>query len=307
MNELITSTDFVLDSLMNQTTFEQLQRSATLYSKSGLVPKSFENNTAACFIGLQLACSLGVNPFMLFQGLYNIGGKIGIETKVAVAIANQKGIFQGPITHEFKGEKTNRSCTAKAVLAKSGKEVSITVDWATVESEGWNKRSGSKWLTMPDQMFRYRSSMWLIRTYSPEVLMGLSAIDEIEDSRVIDVTPKKVKNIDEALADVAKAEKPAKEATPVVDVPSSLKNIKEVDRGTGALVGEPLADVVTVEPQPVDDKKALIDQILAYGIKPNIMAVYIVKAVGANKPLAELTKEELEKVLAHVAKTKGAK
>lgn len=205
MNELtqINNSNFVMDSMLNPTTFEQMQRAATLFSKSGLVPANFQNNAAACFVGLQLAGAIGCNPFMLFQGLYSISGKIALETKLAVAIANRSGVFTAPITHTFKGEGKTRSCTASATLSKSGKEVSLTVDWDTVEKEGWNKRNGSKWNTMPDQMFRYRSSMWLIRTYAPEVLSGLSSVDEIQDSQIIDVTPR-VKNIDEAFAEMAK-------------------------------------------------------------------------------------------------------
>lgn len=156
---------------------------------------------------------------MLFQGLYSVGGKIALETKTVVALANQNGVFTAPITHTFKGEGKTRSCTASATLAKSGKEVSITVDWETVEKEGWNKRNGSKWNTMPDQMFRYRSSMWLIRTYAPEVLLGLSSVDELEDTKIIDVTPKKTKNIDEAFAEIG---------SPVVSVAPKAATSEEI-------------------------------------------------------------------------------
>lgn len=191
--ELSTTTlagnDAMMATLLNVPVFEQMQRAAKLFSSSGLVPKSFENNPAACFVGLQLAAQLGINPFMLFQKIYNVGGKIGIEAQVAIAIANQRGIFEGPIEHVFEGEGKTRSCTAVAVLAKSKKTVTLKIDWETVSREGWDKKGGSKWLTMPDQMFRYRSSLWLIRTYAPETLMGLSSIDELHDERVIDVTP----------------------------------------------------------------------------------------------------------------------
>lgn len=276
MNDLQINSNFVLDSMLNPTIFEQMQRASNLFSKSGLVPQSFQNNPAACFVGLQLAGAIGCNPFMLFQGLYSIGGKIGLEAKVAIAIANQKGVFESPITHEFTGEGTTRACTAKAVLAKSKKEVSLTVDWATVEKEGWNKRNGSKWNTIPDQMFRYRSSMWLIRTYAPEVLMGLNSVEEIQDAGIIDITPR-AKTIDKAFEEVAKEEKPAEpekavEAETVVEAPKT---------------------------NPV------VDTILSYGIAPNMLTVYMVKAIGKNKTVESLTEEEADKLLAYISKVKG--
>lgn len=297
-------TSFVLDSMMNPASFDQLQRSATLYSKSGLVPASFKDNVAACFIGLQLACSLGVNPFMLFQGLYAISGKIGIETKVAVAIANQKGVFEGPITHEFKGEGKTRSCTARATLSQNHKEVSMTVDWETVEKEGWDKKPGSKWKTMPDQMFRYRSSMWLIRTYAPETLMGLNAIDEIQDSQVIDITPAKAKTIDQAFAEKEESKKKAKSVVAEV-VP--VKAEAEVVEAVPVTPVEKPVEEVKAEPV-VEAKPAspIVEKINGFGLKPSMLTVYTMKAVGKNVALDQLSDEEATKVYEYIAKIKGA-
>ena len=182
----------ILDMIMNPAKFDHLQRVAKLFADSNLVGKSFEKNPAACFVGLQLAFQLGVDPMMLFQKIYSPGGgKVAIETQVAIAIANQRGVFKGPIEYVFEGQGDTRQCTAKAVLTANGKEVSETIKWETVVKEGWYEKSGSKWKTMPDKMFKYRSAMWLIRTYCPEILLGLSSTDELEDQNIIDVTPRK--------------------------------------------------------------------------------------------------------------------
>jgi hypothetical protein len=189
---LLTTAESPLDMILNPVLFEQLQRGANLFAKSGLVPAQFKDNPAACFVGLQLAQQLGVNPFMLFQKLYSpAGGKIAMEAQLAIAVANQRGVFAGPITYEFTGERETDgwACTAAAILSRSGKRVELPVTYATVRGEGWLKNP--KWKTMPEQMFRYRAATWLIRTYAPEVLMGLSTADEVEDMNVIDITPRK--------------------------------------------------------------------------------------------------------------------
>ena len=308
-NELSTNfqitPNFVMDSMLNPQIFEQLQRASTLFSKSGLVPDNFKNNPAACFVGLQLAGAIGCNPFMLFQGMYSIGGKIGLETKLAVAIANQKGVFSTPITHKFTGEGKTRSCTATATLAKSKKEVSITVDWEMVEKEGWNKKNGSKWNTMPDQMFRYRSSMWLIRTYAPEVLMGLNSLDELEDSKIIDVTPSKTKTIDTAFAEIANT-KPEN----AIDAPKIPTG--EVSKATFEQPKEEIAkdnNVPSKQEETKDDKEKaiLLEQILSYGSAPSVLTVYIVKSIGTNKNINDLTCDEARKVLSYIQNIKGVK
>lgn len=285
----------MLSSMLDVAQFEQLQRAASLFSKSGLVPQTFKDNPAACFVGLQLSAQLGVNPFMLFQRLYTIGNKIGIEAQLAIGIANQKKVFKGTIQYTFTGKGDTRSCTAKAVLASTGETVEMTVDWATVAAEGWNKRNGSKWLTMPDLMFRYRSAMWLIRTYAPEVLLGLQSVEEMQDGGLINVTPKKT--IDEAFAELQEA-KPVEaeviEAEPV-EKPKKAppKNVKTVKTEEVAEAKE--------APDFTSYEKRLEE--LGFDINKT-GAVYVVRALGQNKPMSEWTSEDYEKVISNVEATK---
>jgi hypothetical protein len=50
-----------------------------------------------------------------------------------------------------------------------------------VDGEGWSKKSGSKWLTMPEQMFRYRAASYWAKVYAPEISMGFPTRDEMAD------------------------------------------------------------------------------------------------------------------------------
>jgi hypothetical protein len=93
-----------MDLILNPSAFDQLQRGAKLFSSSGLVNKSFKGNVGACFIGLQLAAALEMNPFMLFQKIYcPADGKIGMEAQLVVTLAKKAGLFKGPIRYEFSG------------------------------------------------------------------------------------------------------------------------------------------------------------------------------------------------------------
>jgi hypothetical protein len=100
---------------------------------------------------------------------------------------------------------------------------------------------------MPDQMFRYRSSLWLIRTYAPETLMGLSSIDELHDERVIDVTPARP-SVDAANAalDAAAAAASQEPETVTPEAPPEGSNIvDEINRlkVTAGFVGEKMGRV----------------------------------------------------------------
>jgi hypothetical protein len=50
-----------------------------------------------------------------------------------------------------------------------------------VKGEGWLNKSGSKWQTMPELMFRYRCAAFFARTFCPDVLNGLQTADEVRD------------------------------------------------------------------------------------------------------------------------------
>jgi hypothetical protein len=52
------------------------------------------------------------------------------------------------------------------------------------KAEGWLTKTGSKWITMPELMLKYRAAAFFGRLYAPEVLMGMQTSEE-----VIDITP----------------------------------------------------------------------------------------------------------------------
>lgn len=169
-------------NLLDTAKYEHLWRVAQTFAASELVPAQFQKNAPNCYVAIQMAIRLGVDPFMFLQSCYVVHGRPGIEAKLAIALANKSGVFLGPIQYRLEGDGKSRRCTAYATVRETREEISMTVDWSMVEAEGWSKKAGSKWLTMPEVMFRYRSAMMLIRTHCPEVIMGMHSADELEDS-----------------------------------------------------------------------------------------------------------------------------
>lgn len=172
--------------------FDHAWRIARTFAASSMVPEHFrgKDNEANCFIGVQMALRLGVDPLMFLQNSYIVHGKPGIEAKLAIALANSSGVFTGPIQYKIEGEGKVRRWTAYATMTKTKEQVSFTVPWSMVEGEGWNtdratKGGGvqkSKWNTMPEVMGCYRSAMFLLRTHCPEVIMGMQSREELDDA-----------------------------------------------------------------------------------------------------------------------------
>lgn len=205
--------------LMNPAYFDQAQRVAKIYADSDLVPDHFQRKTSNVFVALELAERLGVNPFMLMQNLYVVHGKPGMEAKLVIALINQRGPFTGPVQWKFSGEGDTRACTAFATLRATGKTVESTVDWDMVVKEGWLDKKGSKWKTMPTQMFQYRSAAFLARLYCPEVTLGIQTVDETEDAGNIITATIEPENAD-VPAFESPAEPPPDPAQPPAATPS---------------------------------------------------------------------------------------
>jgi hypothetical protein len=186
--------DSEFQNLLDSGRFEHLQRVATLFSHSQLVPEHFRGNVANCFIGLQMALRMRIDPLMLFQNSYVVHGRPGIEAKLAIALVNSSGLFTDSLDYEIDGGPEPMSANYRvrcfATRKTTGKMVhGPWVDWKMVKGEQWDTKQGSKWRTIPGLMFQYRAAMFFARLHCPERLMGMQTVDELRDMGGDDVVP----------------------------------------------------------------------------------------------------------------------
>ena len=237
---IVSNDDSAMAPLLDTAKFEHLWRVSKLFAASNFIPDAFQGKPENCFIALQLACQLKMQPFTLFNTLYRIHGKPAFEAKMLIAMANSSGVFEGPIRYKYTGEGDKRACTAYAKMVSTGETVEQTVSIELAKKEGWYDKKDkngnliSKWRTMPDLMLAYRSASWLIRLYCPEVMYGFTSKEEAED--IIDVTPIKKStaaeklNSDNAFAFISESpknnENAAKEEE-IIEAPEN-KNQSEV-------------------------------------------------------------------------------
>lgn len=169
--------------------FDLLQRGAKLLAASTLVPQQFQGNLPNCVIALNMAQRMGADPLLVMQNLYVVHGRPGWSSQFLIATFNQNGRYTA-LRYEFFGERGKPSwgCRAWAIeKATEEKLVGADVTIEIADKEGWSKKSGSKWQTMPQQMLMYRAASWFIRAYAPEIAMGLQTREELVDT--IDLNP----------------------------------------------------------------------------------------------------------------------
>lgn len=214
--------------------FDAAQRMAKALSSSTLVPTAYQGQQglANSLIALEMAGRMRLSPLVVMQNLSIIHGRPSWSSSFLIATVNASGRFS-PLRFVFDDPATPTSCYAAATDKASGEElIGETITLEMARREGWSTKNGSKWLTMPGQMLRYRAASFWTRVYCPEVSLGLVTQEE-----AIDVEPVSV-SVEPAPAPVLAA-------------------------GTFATAGDAVAAaVVEPEPEPValDTTEALADR-----------------------------------------------
>jgi hypothetical protein len=161
--------------------FELVQRQAKMLASSTLVPKDFQNNMANCAIAINVAKRTRLDPLMVCQNLAIIHGRPSWSATALIGMVNSCGRYT-PLRFVFDNDDAPTSCYAVATDKESGQELKgekITLEMA--KREGWSTKSGSKWLTMPGQMLRYRAASFWSRAYASDISLGFYTQDEVRD------------------------------------------------------------------------------------------------------------------------------
>lgn len=168
------------------TNYDAAKRMASALAQSSLVPKDYQGTAgiANCLVAMELASRTGASVLMVMQNLHVIQGRPSWSATFLVASINACGKFS-PLRYEIRGDdpaKDDYAVRAYAFdLATGDKLEGEWITWAMVKAEGWLSKAGSKWKTMPGQMFRYRAASFWARVYAPEVSLGMHTADEMED------------------------------------------------------------------------------------------------------------------------------
>lgn len=189
---------------LNPAKFEQLQRACQALAASDLVPEMYkiggkvgngqpqtkEKAIANCVIALDMADRMGANPLMIMQNMYIVYGRPSWSSAFLIATVNSCGRFKSlKFQHAENGtieiggrQMPNLTCYAYT-SEKSNDDVlrGATISLQMAKAEGWMGKNGSKWMTMPEQMLVYRAAAFWVRTYAPEISMGIYTAEENED------------------------------------------------------------------------------------------------------------------------------
>jgi hypothetical protein len=169
--------------------FEEAQRIAKALASSTLIPQQFQGQAgyANCLVALNISRRMGMDPLMVMQNLHIIHGRPSWSSQFIIGLINGCGRFS-PLRYDISGKGDTLACTAVATELRTGEELrGPEVTMAMAKREGWATKAGSKWITMPDLMIRYRSAAFWGRLYIPELLVGIQTQEEVIDVEQVTV------------------------------------------------------------------------------------------------------------------------
>ena len=217
------------NSLAIYDNFAQTKDIANALASSDLVPPHFQKKPSNVLIALEFAQRNDIAPFAAMQSMFVIHGRVGMNASMAISLARKHNVWKS-LTYKTTGSGNTLAVTAIAKLHDDS-EASATVSMQMANDAGWSKNAIYK--SIPEQMLKYRAATFLIRAHFPEVLFGMSTVEELNDVAA------------------AKNVTPAKQAPQIIDVePAPLPESVEV-------VTEPVPEPQNVAPDSrFDDLKA---------------------------------------------------
>lgn len=161
--------------------YNRIGQMAQMISKSNLVPQSYQGKPEDCFLALQFAVRLGMEPLTVMQNLYVVKGKPSWSGQFCMALIRANPAFSN-VRLVYTGTKgtDNRGAYVTAIRVSDGSVVDGTeVTIAMAKAEGWI--SNPKWKNMPELMLAYRAAAFFARVHCPEALLGIQTAEEVED------------------------------------------------------------------------------------------------------------------------------
>lgn len=175
-------TDYSLGLFGTSDNFIMACQMAKALAQSTLVPNEYRNNQSNCLIAIDLSQRLGASPFLVMQELDVIQGRPAWRAKALIGMINASSKYDFELQFDEKQDANGKPFSCQCWTERKGRKVTgPVIDMVMAENEGWTKKNGSKWKTMPQVMLRYRAASFFSRMNCPEISMGIYTSDEIID------------------------------------------------------------------------------------------------------------------------------
>jgi hypothetical protein len=232
--------------LVNPSAFEHCYRIAQIFADSTIIPETFQKKPANVFVALQMAERLGLDAMSALQHIYVVKGRPCLSSQMLISLANTSGLIDGSIIFETNGKPPPEMTVIAKAKLKSGDVVSVSFCYRQAIELGVT--NNLPWKAMPEQMCRYRAASMLVKSYFPQVALGLSAKEEMEELEALEI--RNVTPQSEKLNTLLAAPAPAPSAPVAAETPLAKRGRKQ------AVAQEVVVETATLEAKTMEEPLA---------------------------------------------------
>lgn len=207
-------------SIFNHDKMHSLIEFSKLMAKGTvMVPQHLRGKEADCLAIAMQALQWNMNPFVVAQKTYTVNGVLGYEAQLINSLVSTSTAIHGRFHYEYSEDGWDKLTKSKEITKQrnGGEKYSFRVrDWTDEDEQGlwiragailrgdseitWGERiylssvvtrNSPLWSTNPKQQMAYLAVKYWARLYCPEVILGVYTHDEINDTPIKDITPKK--------------------------------------------------------------------------------------------------------------------
>lgn len=169
----------------------QMGEAAKLMATAGpMLPEWLQGNVGGCWGIILRATELGISPLTLANWSYLVENKgvkrVAYESQFYHAIVEARAPIKDRLQHEILGEGEERRCRVWATFKGATKETSLLSNTLAELRPGKNQYGQTKgsplWDRKPDVQMFYDTSRDWARLHCPDILGGVYARDELEET-----------------------------------------------------------------------------------------------------------------------------
>ncbi len=147
------------------------------------VPKHLRGNPGACLAVTMQAIDWQITPFQAANKSYSVNDRLAYESQLLHAVMLARAPIRGRTKCEYTGEGNTRQIRVWCELRDEPGEI---VEYLSTPIGVISPKNSPLWKTDPDQQLFYFACRALIRRHFPDILLGVYARDELEDSPIVE-------------------------------------------------------------------------------------------------------------------------
>lgn len=170
---------------------ELLEFSKLMAIAGTAVPKHLRGNPGACLAVCVQALEWRFSPFSVANQSYEVNDRISYQAMLIHAVIEARAPLRNRLRFKFEGEGDEMRCVVTGHL----KNEAEPVEYRSPPVGKITPKNSPLWRSDTPQQLSYFSARAWARRYCPDVILGVFAKDELEDSEIgadnaRDITPR---------------------------------------------------------------------------------------------------------------------